>query len=165
MFNGWQAFYQVTGEAAGALVALLFIVSTLSASSNRPASPAGARLYTTPTVFLLALVIAESALALVPEGEARSAAWVMTAAAAAGCVNMLTVAAQLHRAERPHWSDFWCYGVAPVVVCLALALACGATATAVGHAPYAVALTLLALLMLAIRNAWDLVTFLAARQS
>ena len=91
----------------------------------------------------------------------------MTAAAAAGCVNMLTVAAQLHRVERPHWSDFWCYGVAPVVVCLALALACGATATAtgVGHAPYAVALTLLALLMLAIRNAWDLVTFLAARQS
>ena len=77
---------------------------------------------------------------------------------------MLTVAVALSRSERPHWSDFWCYGVAPVVVCLALALACGAAAAGVGSAPYAAALVLLALLMLAIRNAWDLVTFLAGRQ-
>lgn len=32
------------------------------------------------------------------------------------------------------------------------------------RAPYAEALVLLTVLMLAIRNAWDLVTFLAARQ-
>ena len=164
MFDGWQAFYQVTGEAAGALVALLFIVSTLSVNSNAPSSPTGARLYTPPTVFLLALVIAESALALTPRGQAGSAAWVMTAAAAAACVNMLTVAVALSRSEKPHWSDFWCYGVAPVVVCLALTAACGVTAAGVTDATYAVALVLLTLLMLAIRNAWDLVTFLAARQ-
>jgi hypothetical protein len=71
------------------------------------------------------------------------------------------IARLLNAAEPPHWSDLWCYGVAPVGIYLGLT---GVIAAAFwgrsSWAPYAMGGLLLSLLLLAIRNAWDLVTWM-----
>ena len=166
MFSGWQTFYQLTGSAAAELIGLLFIVATLSARRPPPGSEAGVKMFTTPTVFHLALVLVVSALALAPGAEIDSASLVMTAAALVGAGYAIAIAIRIARLPtHTHWSDPWFYGGAPVAAYLALACAAVAAWTRVPHAAYAVGLALLMLLLAAIRNAWDLVTWLAPRQS
>ena len=165
MFSGWQTFYQLTGSAAGSLIGLLFIVATLSSGQEQPAVGIGVKLFTTPTVFHLSLVLIVSALALAPGTEIYSASLVMALCAFVGSGYALVIAVRIRGLSNPtHWSDFWCYGVAPVAVYLALAAAAGAACWRAPHAAYAVGMVLLALLMVAIRNAWDLITWLAPRR-
>jgi hypothetical protein len=164
MFSGWQTFYQMTGEAAATLTGLLFIVASLTSGRQSRKHERGVMLFTTPTVFHLASVLAISALALAPDGE-QSRIALMVGWAGLSVVYTVFLAVQLARIEDPtHWSDFWWYGVAPAAVYLALA---GAAALACAHVPHAadfLALCLIALLLVTIRNAWDLVTWLALRQ-
>jgi hypothetical protein len=168
VFGGWQSFYQMTGEAAATLIGLLFIVASLT--SGRPASTndRGVKLFTTPTVFHLASVLVISALALAPDGEGRSRAAMMLGWAFLSFVYTAVLAIQIRgirsQAHQAHWTDPWWYGVAPSVAYLALA---GTTALAwarIAHATYFAALCLMVLLLVAIRNAWDLVTWLAPRR-
>ena len=163
MFQGWQTFYQMTGEAAATLTGLLFIVASLTSGRSSSGQERGVILFTTPTVFHLASVLAISALALAPDGE-RSRAVLMFAWAALSVIYTAWLAVQLYRIENPsHWTDFWWYGTAPVVLYLALAGATVSVYAHVGHAAYFVALCLTVLLV-TIRNAWDLVTWLAPRR-
>ena len=62
-----------------------------------------------------------------------------------------------------HWSDVWCYGVCPLVAYLVLAGGAGAVWLAPDWAARIVAIGLLAQLMAAIRNAWDLVTWMSVK--
>ena len=64
--------------------------------------------------------------------------------------------------DSPHPSDLWCYGVAPTMFYVAIAAVIALTFwMRAAWAPTAMAGLLLALLLLAIRNAWDLVTWIA----
>ncbi|MHB8284578.1 MAG: hypothetical protein ACYDD1_07870 [Caulobacteraceae bacterium] len=164
MFNGWQAFYQVTGSAAGALIGLLFIVATLSAGRRTANSISGGQLFTGPTVFHLALVLMISALALMPVAEGGASTLILCLCVLAGLAYSSAIALRLSRMTNPtHWTDVWYYGVAPVAAYLGLSASTAAAMVGWAHAACAVAVMVLVLLMLAIRNAWDLVTFLAAR--
>lgn len=164
MFFAWTAFYQMTGSAAAALVGLLFIVATLTTRQQEGVA-LGVRLFTTPTVFHLSLVLMTSALALAPQSPVYRPAAVMTVVALAGCIHSVALAIRIGRLPDPsHWSDFWYYGAAPVAAYLALAAATGAAWAGAPHAAHWVGLVLLILLMLGIRNAWDLITWLAPRR-
>jgi hypothetical protein len=165
MFDGWQTFYQMTAEAAATLTGLLFIVATLTAGRQTSAVNQGARLFTGPTVFHLASVLAVSAVALAPDGEAPSPGLIMTLWTLAGLVYATTIAIGLRGLENPtHWTDFWWYGAAPAATYLALTIANALALAHTRHAAYSVALGLLVLLLIAIRNAWDLATWLATRR-
>jgi hypothetical protein len=165
MFDGWQNFFGVLGAAAATLIGLLFIVVTLI--SGRPASVAaqGMKLFTGPTVFHLVSVLSNSALALAPGDEEFSRRLLMTGWASIGLVYSATLTIQLGRIKDPtHWSDVWYYGIAPMLTYLALLAANGATWIRAPHAVFFEALCLLGLQVVAIRNAWDLVTWLAPRR-
>lgn len=166
-FDGWSWFYAVTGESAAALIGLLFIVTTISPpQTDANVSSMGTRLFTTPTVAALALVLVISALALAPGSETGSACLLMTAAAATALLYAAKISVRLFRIQdKTHWSDPWFYGAAPVAVYVALAVSAISAWRRAPHAAYALGLVLLVLLMLAIRNAWDLVTWLAARRN
>jgi hypothetical protein len=165
MFAGWQTFYQMTGEAAATLTGLLFIVASLMAGRQRAASEQGVAMFTTPTVFHLVSVLVISGLALAPGGSGAVQNLLMIAWAIGGLAYSVTRTLGIRGMSKiPHWTDFWWYGYVPATVYVALALA---TATAWLRAPHGVfflGLCLLALLVLAIRNAWDLVTWLAPRR-
>ena len=111
----------------------------------------------------LATVLIVSALALAPTQE-NSVCVLMAVGALAGLAYSVPIALRLSRLQEPtHWTDFWLYGAAPVGLYAALAATGVAAVQRTPHAAYAVGLVLLALLVVAIRNAWDLVTWLAAR--
>ncbi len=57
--------------------------------------------------------------------------------------------------------DVWLYGWIPAVVYGALVLVAGALSVGWGMSPYGLGLTTLALLLVAIYNAWDLAGWLA----
>jgi len=107
-----------------------------------------------------------SGLALAPCGEPHAPILLITVwslgAFAYATRNLIGI---LRMKETSHWSDLWFYGVAPFA---AYAVMMGAEAGAFLHWPFAiytVALSLLGLLLLGIRNAWDLATFLAPRRT
>jgi hypothetical protein len=165
MFADWRAFYQMTGGAAATLTGLLFIVISLIAGREMSTSSQGTRLFTTPTVFHLVSVLVISGLALAPDSDVAYQNILMIAWAAGGLVYTATRAIGLRRLSTiPHWTDFWWYGVGPAAIYVALAAATATAWLRAPHGVYILSLCVTALLVLAIRNAWDLVTWLATRR-
>lgn len=165
MFAAWQPFYQMTGGAAATLTGLLFIVISLMAGRDMSATSQGTRLFTTPTMFHLVSVLVISGLALSPGDGSGYQNVIMIAWAAGGLVYTLTRAIGIRRMSTiPHWTDFWWYGFGPAAIYVALAAATAAAWLRAPHGVHALSLCVTALLVLAIRNAWDLVTWLAPRR-
>lgn len=163
MVPGWSNFYYLIGSAAAGLIGLTFVVVTLTAGRERSQALRGAALYLTPTVVHFATVFTISAVTMVPGLGLRAAALGFGFVALAGFACALRAAIGIRAGDlgSAHWSDFWLYGGLPAMLYLALmAAAIGVWAGAVG-ATRAMAGLLLCLLLLAIRNAWDTVTWIA----
>jgi hypothetical protein len=118
----------------------------------------------TPTVAHLTLVLVMSATATAPH-LAPAVAGGLFLAGALACLGFTGRALYMltgHGINASHWSDIWGYGVAPFAAAGALA----ASAIAVWLAPncgiLGVAASLTAMLLVAVRNAWDLVTWISA---
>lgn len=167
MFEGWDSFYLLTGGAAGGLIGLLFIVATLTKGGlDADSALRGASVYMTPIVFHLAVVLSISGLACAPRLEASIDGVVLAAAAALGLLASGRVMLHLRLSEvfqSSHWTDLWCYGALPFAAYLALAGSAAAVWLDPKIAAEAVAVSLLALLLIAVRNAWDLVTWISAK--
>jgi hypothetical protein len=165
MFEGWDSFYLLIGGAAGALIGLLFVVATLTGNVGREQATRGAQVYMTPTVFHFAMVLVTSALTAVPHLPQRAAASIVGAFGVLGLVYAANVSWMIRTkrvtADAPHWTDIWCYGVVPTVLYLAMVAAAWTLETSKAWGPDAVAAVTLGLLLIGIRNAWDLVTWLA----
>ena len=165
MFEHWDSFYLLIGGASGALIGLLFIVVTLIRGGDSGQRLRAASIFMTPTVVHLSMVLTVSALATAP-GIPMSAAGAAFAACALVCVgfsgrSLMMLATGGIKAA--HWSDLWGYGVAPLAVSLALLVSITAIWFAPDWAPRGIAASLIATLLMAIRNAWDLVTWISAR--
>jgi hypothetical protein len=162
MFAGWTEFYTLLGEASAALIGLLFVVTTLTSTFDPERRAGGQNLFFTPTVFKFGAVLALSAVALIPglpPGVARALA---AGVGVVGLLNLGGVSSALLRGKSlvpVHWSDPWCYGVAPTLLFAAIAL-CPFLLDPT-DAARAVGAAAAALLLLAVRNAWDLVNTVA----
>ncbi len=169
MFRGWENYFQMLGAASAGLIGLLFVVVTLTAGFETSNAQRGQVLYMTPTGLNFASVLTISALALAPGLSPAGMAISFGAVALFGLGNAIRssigIAKPRDVTERPHWSDFWCYGAAPVVIYLGLGAAAIGLAMHAAWAPYVAAGLLLFQLLLGIRNAWDLVTWIAPRSS
>jgi hypothetical protein len=164
MFAGWENFYLMIGSAAAGLIGLLFVVATLTGGLGAHKAEIGARVYLTPTVSHFAVILAASAITAAPRLNPWVTAGLLTGAGLWGLAYSANVARMLHLRKGttvPHWTDFWCYGCLPGVLYLAQITAAGALAMSVFWGQDALAAALMALLLLTIRNAWDLVTAIA----
>ena len=165
MYDAWQNFFAMLGESAATLIGLLFVVVSLTSGRPESASVPGRRLFSSPTVFHLVTVLVNSALALAPGDAEFFRRVLMTGWAGVGLGYAGALTLRLGRsANRTHWTDFWYYGVVPTLAYIVLVVAYAAAWSGARHAGFFVALGLLALLAVAIRNAWDLVTWLAPRR-
>ena len=167
MFEGWGNFYFLLGSASASLIGLIFVVTSLARGRDRSKVERGQRLFMTPTVFNFAAVLSLSAVALTPRLSPLAHQWTLGLLGAYGLGYSLVILIQglaLRRQSQggaPHWSDAWCYGFVPPVIYLAFE-----ASVLVSHLQHdlgcdGVALSLLALLLIAVRNAWDLVTWMA----
>jgi hypothetical protein len=160
VFHAWESFYITVGSASAGLIGLMFVVTTLTGGYERSKAMRGARLYLTPVVFNFATAFSMSAVALAPAPVIAFQAMLLALVGVVGVGNMVWVAVGIRTGETPHWSDFWCYGAAPAVIYALLIWVSMGIWGGQTWAFWAMAGLSLALLLLSIRNAWDLVTWM-----
>jgi hypothetical protein len=164
MFEGWDEFYLLVGSAAAVLIGLIFVVISLMQDRSRSSVLSGARLYMGPIVLSVSFVLVVSALALTPGVGRNRIAGVFTVVALWGLYRGIVSCIGIWRVRSEvHWTDIWFYGVIPSLLYIALAGLAYAFWTDFGWATDGLAWIVTGLLLLAIRNEWDLITWIAPR--
>lgn len=171
--GAWETFYVIVGGGAAALTGLQFVVVTLIADSHMRRTQREINAFGTPTVFHFSVVLLISAVLSAPWREPGDPAyWIALSGFAGliyGLITHLRIRAQararLPGAYQPVLEDVIWYQVVPALGYIAL-LASGIALRR--HHPgalYLIAGVALALLFIAIRNAWDTVTFVVEQRS
>ncbi len=167
MFEGWGEFYLFAGGAAAVLIGLIFVVVTFMQDRPRSAVLAGAQLYMGPIILNLSFVLVLSAAALTPDINAGEMAAVTAVAALWGLARGIWSIVGINRFrgddQPPHWTDIWFYGAIPAAIHLCLAAVAVAFWQHWAGAERGLAVVIVGLLLAAIRNEWDLVTWLAPK--
>jgi hypothetical protein len=165
IFTGWDNFYFLIGSAAGGLIGLLFVVATLTTGFERSQALRGASVYMTPTAVHFAAVLCMSAVALAPglPTSAKTAIFgliglVGFANAVRACVGITTYRPPRGRRIGRMSGCMASFRRRSISVSALPPLAIWARAE---WAPHGLAALLLILLLVGIRNAWDLVTWIA----
>jgi hypothetical protein len=163
MFKGWDDFFLMAGGAAAVLIGLIFVVISLMGDRPRSTVLTGSKLYMGPIVLGVSFVLALSAAALTPGIDRYTFSAITAGIAFWGFVRGLMSAAGIGRLKEVHWTDVWFYGVYPCAFYLAL----GAVALAFWMdwwwAHFGFAAVIILSLLLAIRNEWDLITWITPR--
>jgi hypothetical protein len=165
MLSSWQEFYALLGTASAALVALLFVAVSIGTSvmTPEPESRRNTATYMSPVVFHYANVLFLSLIALVPTQTFESFGVVIGVASVGSVIYSIVIAVRVHRNPISDIPDRLCYGVIPAF-CYASGLV---VASLLLHEnPFGLDLlagSALLLLVINIRNAWDLMISLARR--
>jgi hypothetical protein len=163
MFEGWSDFFLMAGSAAAVLIGLIFVVISLMQDRSRDSVLAGSKLYMGPIVLGVSFVLALSAAALVPGiGRCQFAA-VAAIVALWGFARGIGSAIGIGRLKEVHWTDLWFYGVLPSGIYAALGVVALAFWQDWPWARGGLAAVITLDLLLAIRNEWDLITWIAPR--
>jgi hypothetical protein len=167
MFQGWENYFYLTGSSAAALIGLIFIVITLTAGQDPRRVSQGAPVYVTPIIFHFAVVLVVSALSQVPRLQSWVVGLILGLCAISGIVYSVVTTIRLCRSgwedPVPELSDKCFYGFLPTTCYIALAISACAIWFLEGKAVLAVGAIVLVLLLIGIRNAWDLAMALAQR--
>ncbi len=163
LLGSWSSFYVMTGSAAAALTGLMFVVISLTMGRVRPNNRDGISTFSTPTVLHFCAALFVSGVLVAPWHELLLPSLTV---AGFGLYGVIYVTRIIFRTRNLHEytadaEDWVWYGVMPLLA-YAITLG-GAAALAAGavKALFAVAGGVLLLLFIGIRNAWDVVTYIA----
>ena len=165
MLEGWHEFYALLGTAAAALVALLFVAASIGAGYLSADRHSPTRTFTSPIIFHYTYVLFLSLVALVPVNTDTSLAAVIGITAAVASVYSAFILVRVMRSAATDLDDRLGYGASPMA---AYAVALVAALCIFEHAiigPPLLAGALVLLLLVNIRNAWDLTVFFAQRRA
>lgn len=165
MLEGWHDFFVLLGTAAAALVALLFVAVSVGVGFLSFRSAAGTRMYMSPVVVHFTGVLFACAAGLVPGLGAVSCAWLFGAGAASGIIYSVIIAVPILRNPATDLDDKICHGVVPPISYVLGLIAAVLFYRGSPAAPDVLAVTFVVLLAGNIRNAWDLVLFMARKQT
>lgn len=158
----WQNFYIIVGSSAGALTGLLFVVVTLVSGRSREVATWGTVTFTTPTVVHFAVVLSIAALLSAPWTAAGPVALLLGLASLAGFGYSLIVLRRMRRriGYEPMGEDWLWFVTAPMIAYFVL-LGMGLLYLVRPEAAlFGVGAALLLLLLVGVRNAWDLATYI-----
>jgi hypothetical protein len=161
-FRDWHDFYVLLGTAAATLIGAMFVVATIGAGFLTREHAPHIRVFLTPTVIYLSTIVLASIVTLVPALDWRSLAAVFASGGVAGVVYSMLVGWRVAR-RRLEWSDQLWYALMPIVgygVILAAAISIFLDAI---PSFAAIAAGLALLLVVGIRNAWDMIIFFASQ--
>ena len=161
----WHEFYVLLGTAAAALVALLFVAASIGAGLIDPARSTATRTYMSPIIFHYTCVLFVSLMALVPDMTERRLAIVMALLALAGFGFSVAVLLGVMRSAASDIADRFGYGAGPLAAYAAAFVAAGFLWAHSTAGPNILAGALVLLLLVNIRNAWDLTLTFARRRT
>jgi hypothetical protein len=157
----WDSFCVIVGSAAGALIGLQFVVMTLIAGRpERPSADAGAA-FATPTIVYFCAVLFLAAVFRAPWQTVLPAAILWGIAGLVGIVYTLIIVRRM-RTQTVYESvleDWLCYALLPLGAYTLLTVSAFAALARTREALFGVGASMLALLFIGIRNAWDGVAY------
>jgi hypothetical protein len=166
LLAGWSNFYVMTGSSAAALTGLVFVVITLVSRPERAEDAhAGISTFATPTVMHFAAVLLVSAVLLAPWRSLVHPGVVVSLIGLSGVAYVLRV---MHRTTRltiytADLEDWAWFSILPLVAYGAMTAGAIALAAAPLQALFIIAGVVVLLIFIGIRNAWDIVTYIAIR--
>ena len=165
LLEHWHEFYLLIGTAAAALVALLFVAASVGAGLLSTAPHGPTRTYVSPIAFHFTSALFVAAAALVPSHTLLTLGTLVGLNAIAGMIYAAFVMRRLFTDNIADLADRFCYGILPLVayaagLWAAYLIFCGSV-----HAPEFLAATVVVLLIVNIRNAWDLMLSLSRRRA
>ena len=165
MLQPWHEFYGLVGTAAAALLALLFVAVSIGAGTLPPDRGGPTRTYTSPVAFHYTAVMLVSALALVPTQTPRSLSLLLGGSAIIGIVYAAFIMRRLLTDRIADLPDRLAYGLAPLGSYSAILAAAALFHVESGRAADVLASGVLVLLIVNVRNAWDLLLVMARRRN
>lgn len=164
--ESWHDFFVLVGTAGATLLALLFVAVSLGAGFLSESRADATRAFFSPVVIHFSAVFFLSAIALVPGHRTIFFAVVIGGSALAGLAVSLFTAIQLMRHDWTSYKeDHIAYGLLPTISYAALLLAAEMIWTENAFAVDVLAGALLVLLLVNVRNAWDLTLSMVRRQT
>jgi F0F1-type ATP synthase assembly protein I len=160
----WSTFYETIGSSSAALTGLVFIVITLvSGTERRRRNPDGIATFTTPTVLHFCMALFVALVALAPWHALTFIAVLTGLAGLYGMVHILRVFARARAFTQytPDLDDWAWYTVLPFIAYSAIFGSAIALLPAPRQALFVLAGGVALLIFIGIRNAWDVVTFIA----
>jgi hypothetical protein len=159
-FSAWGNFYLIVGTAGAALIGIQFVIMTLIASRRTRPEADTLHAFSTPTVVHFGSALLISALMCTPWPALTPAAVALAACGLSGVVYALIVLRRTRRQTlyKPTWDDWLWYTLVPMASNAALAVGGLLLPSAPQPALFVIGGAALALLLVAIRNAWDTVT-------
>jgi|SRR3984957_11326189 hypothetical protein len=165
MLEGWHEFYALLGTAAAALVALLFVAASIGAGyfSAERASPT--RTFTSPIAFHYTYVLFLSLVSLIPANPDTLLAAIIGVSSAVALIYSSVIFIRVMRSTTIDFDDRLGYGASPLVAYAATLAASVFIFERSLIGPLLLAGALILLLLVNIRNAWDLTVFFAQRRA
>ena len=168
LLGAWSNFYVMTGSSAAALTGLMFVVLTLITGSERVRrSHDGIATFSTPTVLYFAAIMLLSANFLAPWHWIWHAAVVAGAIGLYGVGHILKVMFMTRRLQTytPDLEDWTWFSILPFVSYAAIVAGAILLFSNPRTALFVVAGGIVLLLLIGIRNSWDVVTFIVMDDS
>jgi len=169
LLSQWQNFYMLVGTAAATLTGLMFVATTLIASIEAHPSTLNAAVsaFNSPTVVQFGAVLLLAGILSAP-WQTFSSLSLLLGLFGLGMMMYLIIVWRRFR-RMPHYrmtlEDWLWYMVLPFLANVSLIVAAFVLPENPVPALYIVGLAMIILLLTGIRNAWDMVTFLAVERA
>lgn len=169
LLSSWQNFYMIAGTAAATLTGLMFVATTLLAGMDTHVSTANAGIsaFNTPTVVHFGAVLLLAGVLSAPWQAFSSLAFLLGLVGLGMVFYSIVVLRRMSRV--PHYQstleDWLWYLVLPLLSSILLIVAAFMLPSNPFPALYIVGSAIMLLLLVGIRNAWDIVTFLAVERA
>jgi hypothetical protein len=166
LLGAWSSFYVMTGSSAAALTGLMFVVISLTTAWEGPRTQDGIGTFSTPIVMHFFAAFLISAILCAPW---HSLIFPAISVALVGLYGLAYVARITYRTRNlstytPDLEDWTWYVVSPFVAYGVIAAGAIAFPIVSVKALFAVGGGVVLLIFIGIRNAWDIVTFLAIQR-
>jgi hypothetical protein len=159
----WSNFYTMIGSSAGALTGLMFVVITLVTRVERQNTHDGISTFSTPTVVHFCAALLISAILNAPWRSLLGPATLLGLAGLCGVVYVLCIMYRTKRLTmyRPDLDDWAWYTILPFIAYGAILVSAILLPAIPVGALFALAAGVMLLIFIGIRNAWDIVTYIA----
>ena len=165
LLETWHEFYLLIGTAGLTLTGLLFVIVSFGARTVADQAETGVPAFISPNAVFFTAVLVVSAVFLVPEIPRAAVGWFLCLGSFASLAYLVSTRAHRRWSENNLGRLDWIWYIALPVLSYLLLLASGVgLLRQVESSMDGAAFSVVLLLVVGIRNAWDLALWLAARE-